>query len=200
MPKIIDHDQRREEIAQQVNSLISEQGIENTSIRAICRRSGFSTGVLAHYFENRESMLIYVFEWHMFRVFKRLESLENVETIDGSALLNRAVEMLLPGYDGGPGDEEIIFSAGLWTFMQSEEHRKKLLINSYKPIVTVLENILIGLNITPDHAGVKASLLQVTIDGLWIHCDAGLISKANVQSLVEDIVTSTLIPKSKTAT
>jgi hypothetical protein len=31
MPKIIDHDQRREEIAQQVNSLISEKGIENTT-------------------------------------------------------------------------------------------------------------------------------------------------------------------------
>ena len=38
MPKIIDHDQRREEIAQQINSLISEKGIENTTIRAICRR------------------------------------------------------------------------------------------------------------------------------------------------------------------
>ena len=46
MPKIIDHDQRREEIAQQVNSLISEQGIENTSIRAICRRSGFSLSLI----------------------------------------------------------------------------------------------------------------------------------------------------------
>jgi AcrR family transcriptional regulator len=199
MPKIIDHNQRREEIAQQVNSLISEKGIESTTIRAICRRSGFSTGVLAHYFENREAMLIYVFEWHMRHVYKRLESLENIETIDGSVLLTRAVEMLLPGYDGGPGDEEIIFSAGLWTFMQSDEHRKKLLINSYKPIVTVLENILIGLNITPDHAGVKASLLQATIDGLWIHCDAGLIAKASVQSLVEDIVASTLIPRNKPA-
>jgi hypothetical protein len=106
----------------------------------------------------------------------------------------------LPGYDGGPGDEEIIFSAGLWTFMQSEEHRKKLLVNSYKPIVTVLENILIRLNIAPEHAGVKASLLQATIDGLWIHCDAGLIAKASVQSLVEDIVASTLIPRNKPAT
>ncbi len=200
MPKIIDHDQRREEIAQQINSLISEKGIENTTIRAICRRSGFSTGVLAHYFENREAMLIYVFEWHMLRVYRRLESLENVETTKKSVLLNRAVEMLLPGYDGGPGDEEIIFSAGLWTFMQSEEHRKKLLVNSYKPIVTVLENILIRLNIAPEHAGVKASLLQATIDGLWIHCDAGLIAKASVQSLVEDIVASTLIPRNKPAT
>ncbi len=34
----IDHDQRREEIAQQVNTLISEKGIENTTVRAICRR------------------------------------------------------------------------------------------------------------------------------------------------------------------
>jgi len=87
MPKIIDHDQRREEIAQQINSLISEKGIENTTIRAICRRSGFSTGVLAHYFENREAMLIYVFEWHMLRVYRRLESLENVETTKKSVLL-----------------------------------------------------------------------------------------------------------------
>jgi AcrR family transcriptional regulator len=139
MPKIIDHNQRREEIAQQVNSLISEKGIENTTIRAICRRSGFSTGVLSHYFENREAMLIYVFEWHMLRTLRRLESVENLKITDEFGLLSRAIQMLLPGYVSGPADEDATFSAGLWTFMQGEDHRKKLLTSSYRPITALLK-------------------------------------------------------------
>jgi AcrR family transcriptional regulator len=192
MPKIIDHDQRREEIAQQVNSLISEKGIENTTVRAICRRAGFSSGVLAHYFENREAMIVYVFEWHMLRTQRRLESVENLTTKDDFDLLYHAIRMLLPGYLNDPADKEIPFPAGLWTFMQSEKHLKELLISSYRPIVALLKKILVRVNVPPQQVAVKAALLQATLDGIWVHYGAGLVSRNKIGSMTKDIVTSVL--------
>lgn len=192
MPKIIDHNQRREEIAKQVNFLISEKGIENTTVRAICRRAGFSSGVLAHYFENREAMFIFVWEWHMLRTQKRLESIESLTTKDGFDLLHYAIQSLLPGYPTDSADEEITFPAGLWTFMQSKEHLKQLLIDSYHPIINLLKSILLRVKVPPQQTPVKAAMLQATLDGIWIHYDAGLISKDIISQMTKDIVTSVL--------
>jgi AcrR family transcriptional regulator len=194
MPKIIDHDQRREEIAQQVNTLISEKGIENTTVRAICRRAGFSSGVLAHYFENREAMFIFVFQWHMSRTQQRLASVLELETTNTSELMQQTVKMLLPGYPSDAEEEEIIFPAGLWTFMQSQQHLKDLLISSYRPIIALLKDILTRLNIPPQEVAIKAALLQATLDGIWIHYDAGLVTKEHIAGMSKSIVAS-FIPK-----
>ena len=192
MPKIIDHDQRREEIAQQVNTLISEKGIENTTVRAICRRAGFSSGVLAHYFENREAMLIFVFEWHMSRTQERLESIRDLKISNDSELIQHMVQRLLPGYPSEPVEEEIIFPAGLWTFMQSQQHLKDLLVSSYRPIIALLKDILLRLKTPPQEADIKAALLQATLDGIWIHYDAGLLSREQIAGMTKDIVASVL--------
>lgn len=192
MPKIIDHDQRRQEIAKQVNSIISEKGIENTTVRAICRRAGFSSGVLAHYFENREAMFIFVFEWHMSRTQERLESVLDLETKNDYERLQHTVQMLLPGCLSEPDKEEIVFPAGLWTFMQSEQHLKELLINSYEPILSLLKKILIHINIPSQQAEYKAALLQATLDGIWIHYDAGLVSQDKIANMTQDIVASVM--------
>ena len=61
MPKIINHDKRREEIANVVMELIAEKGIGKATVRGICLYGGFSTGVIAHYFSNQKELLTYVF-------------------------------------------------------------------------------------------------------------------------------------------
>lgn len=50
MPKIVDHDQRRRELAEAAWKVITEVGIDGATTREIARASGYSTGVLAHYF------------------------------------------------------------------------------------------------------------------------------------------------------
>jgi AcrR family transcriptional regulator len=58
MPKIVDHDQRRRELAQAAWNVIAESGIEGATTREIARESGYSTGVLAHYFERKDDILL----------------------------------------------------------------------------------------------------------------------------------------------
>ena len=58
MPRIVDHDERRREIADALLELIAEHGIAGATIRSVADRCNWSTGVISHYFRNRHALLI----------------------------------------------------------------------------------------------------------------------------------------------
>ena len=57
MPKIVDHDERREEILSAAVRVIDSVGLDNTTTRAIALESGYSNGVLSHYFRDKDDIL-----------------------------------------------------------------------------------------------------------------------------------------------
>jgi AcrR family transcriptional regulator len=57
VPKIVDHDARRAAIGLSVMKLVAELGAEQATVRAVAKASGWSTGVLAHYFGSKDEML-----------------------------------------------------------------------------------------------------------------------------------------------
>lgn len=57
MPKIVDHDERREEILRAAIRVIDSVGLDNTTTRAIAHESGYSNGVLSHYFQDKDDIL-----------------------------------------------------------------------------------------------------------------------------------------------
>ena len=63
MPKIVDHQARRAEITAVAVDLISSGGIEAATIREIANHSGYSKGVVEHYFENKEELIAAALEW-----------------------------------------------------------------------------------------------------------------------------------------
>lgn len=58
MPKDVDHEARRHEIAQSVWRVVANEGLERATIRRIASETGWSAGVLAHYFSDKEDMLL----------------------------------------------------------------------------------------------------------------------------------------------
>lgn len=58
MPKVVDHQQRRREISEALLDLVAEGGTNAVTFRAVAKRSGWSTGVLGHYFTNRDDLLL----------------------------------------------------------------------------------------------------------------------------------------------
>ncbi|MEM1142924.1 MAG: TetR family transcriptional regulator C-terminal domain-containing protein [Pseudomonadota bacterium] len=62
MPKIVDHDQRRAEIVRIIIKVIAEDGLNNATVRTISRRGGFSSGVISHYFTNKDEMIRFAFD------------------------------------------------------------------------------------------------------------------------------------------
>jgi AcrR family transcriptional regulator len=57
MPKVVDHDARRAELLAATWRVIARDGIEGATVRRISREAGYSTGVLTHYFQNKEDVL-----------------------------------------------------------------------------------------------------------------------------------------------
>lgn len=57
MPKIVDHDLRRQELLSATWRVIARIGVIGATTREIAREAGVSTGVLAHYFTDKEDLL-----------------------------------------------------------------------------------------------------------------------------------------------
>jgi AcrR family transcriptional regulator len=57
VPKIVDHDLRRREVARAAVRIIARDGLEAATTRAVAAESGWSTGVLKHYFAGKDDML-----------------------------------------------------------------------------------------------------------------------------------------------
>jgi AcrR family transcriptional regulator len=57
MPKIVDIDQRRMELAAAAARVIARAGIDGASMREIATEAGWTTGTLVHYFANKHELL-----------------------------------------------------------------------------------------------------------------------------------------------
>lgn len=63
MPKIVNHEERREFIARVSADIIADQGLEQATIREIALRTGFSKGVIEHYFDDKEHIIDMALNW-----------------------------------------------------------------------------------------------------------------------------------------
>ena len=57
MPKDVDHDERREELLEAVWRVVARDGIERATIRVIAKETAWSSGVLAHYFADKDDII-----------------------------------------------------------------------------------------------------------------------------------------------
>ena len=58
MPKIIDHDQRRDEIAFAACKAVARWGFDRVTIAKIAREAGYTTGMVAHYFDTKQAIIL----------------------------------------------------------------------------------------------------------------------------------------------
>jgi AcrR family transcriptional regulator len=76
MPKVVDHEERRAELAAAVWSIASREGLEAVTVRRVAEEAGWSTGALVHYFETKEELLLFAFRTVADRVGRRLAQAE----------------------------------------------------------------------------------------------------------------------------
>jgi AcrR family transcriptional regulator len=59
---VIDHEQRRRDIAEMTIDLVARKGIGAATIRHIAAEGGFSTTAITHYFADKQELLVWAFE------------------------------------------------------------------------------------------------------------------------------------------
>lgn len=69
----VDHDSRREEVAEAAARLIASKGLEALTTRALAKSLGCSIGVLSHYFSSKEEIVIAAFRWADQRIDLRMQ-------------------------------------------------------------------------------------------------------------------------------
>ncbi|WP_405062525.1 TetR family transcriptional regulator C-terminal domain-containing protein [Kribbella sp. NBC_01505] len=110
MPKIVDHDARREEIAQALWRVVRRGGIRAASVRTIAAEAGWSAGAVRYYFPDQEGLLKFAMELVSRRVGERLTALTASGGTKGSATVValRYLEEVLPL------DEERMVELDVW--------------------------------------------------------------------------------------
>ena len=104
MPKIVDHEKRRDEIALVACRVVADGGFDQATIVRIAREAGYTTGMVAHYFDTKQDIIIAALRLMLRRIDERL--LRNSET-ERPDLLALLTEML-------PVDEERYIECAFW--------------------------------------------------------------------------------------
>ena len=97
MPKIVNHEERRERIAEIVAGMMATVGVEHTTIREISRQSGYSRGFIEHYFQSKEELVSSALKWINQKSLDRAE--EQLKGKKGLAALRALNEVTLPMSD-----------------------------------------------------------------------------------------------------
>ncbi|MBB6546738.1 TetR/AcrR family transcriptional regulator [Nonomuraea rubra] len=94
MPKIVDHDERRREVLSAASRVIVRDGIDAATTRAIAKEAGYSNGVLAHYFADKDEILLSALRHSHRRIRERLTG--KVAGMTGLAALREVLLDNLP--------------------------------------------------------------------------------------------------------
>jgi AcrR family transcriptional regulator len=90
MPKIVDHEQRRDEIALVACRVVAHYGFEQATIVRIARAAGCTTGMIAHYFDTKQDIIVASLRL----ILRRIE--ERLAHADGAADLLTLLSEALP--------------------------------------------------------------------------------------------------------
>lgn len=61
MPRVVDHEKRRQEIAQAAWRVVERAGPQGANMREIAREAGHTTGVVTHYFRDKRELMAFAF-------------------------------------------------------------------------------------------------------------------------------------------
>jgi AcrR family transcriptional regulator len=89
MPKIVDHERRRDEIALTACRVVAQHGFEQATIVRIARAAGCTTGMIAHYFDTKQDIIVAALRLILRRIEQRLTQVDG--TADLLTLLSEAL-------------------------------------------------------------------------------------------------------------
>lgn len=74
MPKIVDHAARRDEIALVACRVVAHHGFEQATVVKIAREAGYTTGMIAHYFDSKQEIILAALRLILKRMEERLDA------------------------------------------------------------------------------------------------------------------------------
>ncbi|MEV6040353.1 TetR family transcriptional regulator C-terminal domain-containing protein [Nonomuraea sp. NPDC052116] len=170
MPKLIDHQQRRQELAEAAWRVIMRDGVGHVSVRAVAAEAAMSAGSLRHVFPTQEELLVFAMQFVLTRVRARIAALPPRPTIRQA--VEAVARELLP-LDAGRRAEMEVWLA-LFSAANAEKSLKgprteahQALRDACRWMIGQLDN---GVDLSPGRdLELEARRLHALLDGLAAH-------------------------------
>jgi len=135
MPKLVDHDQRREQIAQAVCQVVARHGFEQATVARIADSVGFTTGMVAHYFKSKNEMMLAALRLILERMEQRLlrrdqQSGDLLEVLSESLPLDRLRR------------DECAFWTAFWGMVPTSRSARRLNAGVHREYMSLFERCI----------------------------------------------------------
>lgn len=191
MPKIVDHEQRRAEVLQATWRVVTSVGLHEATTRRIAKEAGYSNGVLAHYFADKDDILVSALQMAHQRVRARMSAV-----VEGRAGLEALRLVVLEAL---PLDEERLFEASLEfgylsrainaTRLREVYEQERASFRTYLTALVAAARDLGELDAGTDDARIVAEVL-VLVDG--VSAQAAFLSETVPAALQHSLLDSLL--------
>ncbi|GAA2733992.1 TetR/AcrR family transcriptional regulator [Pedococcus aerophilus] len=172
MPKVVDHEQRRDEIADALWRVVLRDGVAAASVRTVSAEAGWSTGAIRHYFSSQDELMAFAMttlgERAKARVQQRLDALDR-EQADLEALVEVLGEVL-------PLDAQRKAESEVWLALlasaRTHEHLRALADDAHRSLRGLCDGVVRHLAHDAaadlDVVG-ETDRLHGLLDGLAVH-------------------------------
>jgi TetR/AcrR family transcriptional regulator, transcriptional repressor of bet genes len=120
MPKIVDHEQRREQIALVACRVVAQHGFDQATIVRIAREAGYTTGMVAHYFDTKQDIIVAALRLILRRIEQRLSPGDGAADPQLLTLFSEALPVDQTRYT------ECAFYLAFWGQMPADKRLKRI--------------------------------------------------------------------------
>jgi AcrR family transcriptional regulator len=138
MPKVVDPQERREEVLSAAWRVIQRDGLKGATIRAIAAEAGASTAVVTHYFRNKDEVLRLALDLSHARIGARRQ--RKLEGLSGLAALETALLHMLPL--DAERQLELHIEVNFWVRAISDEDSRRQHLVSHDRSVNLLTRLV----------------------------------------------------------
>jgi len=171
VPKHVDHDARRRELAEAAGGVVARDGVDGASLRAVATEAGWSVGSMRHYFATKDELLVFALRYVGERIEDRIDQRPRDEGTARGDLRAAVVEML--PLDAVRRREALVWlafiaRAGVQPGLGAAAERVWRAVNG--PLARRLRAAVDRGELPPDFAVDDHALgLQALVDGLVVH-------------------------------
>ena len=189
MPKLVDHEVRRQELAQATWAVVHRDGVGGATVRAVAARAGWSPGALRYYFPTQAGLLAFAMELVADRVGARVSALERAADIRVD--VERRLEQVLPLDDERRTEMEVWLA--FWAHAQTDPGSRAQREETQRSLRLFVRESLDALaqagHVRPElDLEAETTHLHALIDGLALHgvTDPKGITSQRIRSALSD--------------
>jgi AcrR family transcriptional regulator len=167
VPKLVDREDRRRELAHAVWRVIRRDGVDHASVRTVAEEAGWSPGALRHYFATQSELLAFAMGLVAERIESRIAAL--TPAAEPRAAVEQVLHELLPLDDERRAENEVwlAFTARALTDRELRSQYNEIHDALHHACATALETSVPGDRSAP--TALQIERLHALTDGLALH-------------------------------